>query len=251
MMKENKPLVSVITVCLNSRKYLEDAIKSLLEQTYPSIEYIILDGGSTDGSIDILNKYRNKIDRIVVEKDNGIFYTMNKGIKLTKGDIVYFLNADDKFYDNEVIEKVVAAFEKNKGADFVYGNISVYDPIKDSAYIEKYPYRVSKWLFIRKTIGHPATFFRASCFKKAGYFNESYKIASDYEWYLRALYFNKLKAFHIEKNISIFRLGGMSTNRKYRDLYFSERRTIQKQYFNVFELTCSGILESISKKLHA
>ena len=143
------------------------------------------------------------------------------------------------------------AVEDNKGADFIYGNIAVYDPIKGSVYIEKYPDRISKWLFIRKTIGHPATFFRASCFKKAGYFNEGYDIASDYEWYLRALYLNKLKVFHIEKNISIFRLGGMSTSRKYRDLYFSERRTIQKQYFNAFELKYSSILESISKKLHA
>ena len=247
----NYPKVTVITVCLNSKDFLESAIKSLFAQTYPNIEYLIIDGGSEDGSIEIINKYKNRIDVILMEKDNGVFDAMNKGIRLATGEIIYFLNSDDRFYDNEVVEEAVAVFKDNKWADFIYGNIAVYDPIKDKAYIEKYPCRVSKWLFIRKTIGHPATFFRAACFKKTGYFNDGYKIASDYEWYLRAIYINKLKAFHIEKNISVFRLGGMSTSRKYRDLYFSERRTIQRQYFNAFELACSGILEGINKKLHA
>lgn len=248
MKEENRPLVSVITVCLNSRKYLEEAIKSLSEQTYLNIEYIILDGGSTDGSIDIFNKYRDKISKIVVEKDNGIFNAMNKGIRLASGDIIYFLNSDDRFYDNQVIEEAVVAFSKRPETDFIYGNIGVFNPADGISCIEKYPQKITKWLFMRKTVGHPATFFRSSCFKNAGYFDERYKIAADYEWYLRTLCLNKLKTFHIEKNISMFRLGGISTNRKYRDLYFSERRTIQKRYFNAFELACSGILEFISKK---
>jgi len=247
----DSPKVSVITVCLNSMVFLEAAIKSLLAQTYPNIEYLIIDGGSVDGSVEIFNKYKNRIDRILIEKDNGVFDAMNKGIRLSSGEIIYFLNSDDRFYDNEVVKEVVAAFKGNKEADFIYGNIAVYDPIRERTYIEKYPSRVSKCLFIRKTIGHPATFFRVSCFKRTGYFNDGYKIASDYEWYLRALYLNKLKAFHIEKKISVFRLGGMSTSRKDRDLYFSERRAIQRQYFNAFELICSSILDGINKKLHA
>ncbi len=245
------PVVSIITVCLNSRKYLDDAIKSVSGQTYPNIEYLIIDGGSTDGSVEIFNKYKNRIDRLIVEKDKGIFDAMNKGIGLAGGEIIYFLNSDDRLYDNKVIERVAPLFTGDKNPDFVYGNIEVVNPVNGTSYIERYPRKITRKLFIRKTIGHPATFFSSFCFKKVGLFDEKYKIAADYEWFLRALYLNKLKALHIEKNISIFRLGGISTNRKYRDLYFSERRAIQKKYFNGFELMCSGILEFISKNLHA
>ena len=247
MKEENQPLVSVITVCLNSRKYLEEAIKSLSEQTYLNIEYIVLDGGSTDGSIDILNKYKNKINKIVVEKDNGIFDAMNKGIKLAEGNIIYFLNSDDRFYNNQVVEKAVTAFSRYKEEDFIYGNIIAFNPVTGYAYIERYPKKISKWLFIRKTIGHPATFFRSSCFKKAGYFDERYKIAADYEWYLRALFVKKLKSKHIKDNISIFSLGGISNNRKYSEVYISERKIIQKKYFNSFELACTDGLEKLKR----
>lgn len=245
------PKVSIITVCLNKKEFLEDCIHSVTSQTYKNIEYIVIDGGSTDRSVEVFDKYKNRIDRLIIEKDNGVFDAMNKGIRLANGDIVYFLNSDDRFYDNRVVEETIAVFVKQPEIDFIYGNIAVFDPTERTSYIEKYPQRISKWLFIRKTIGHPATFFHSSCFKKAGYFDQRYKIAADYEWYLRALYPNKLKSFHIEKNISIFQLGGISTDRKYRDLYFSERRAIQKKYFNVFELACSDILRFISRKHHA
>jgi len=250
-MEKSAPKVSIVTVCLNSREYLEDMIKSVLWQTYPNIEHIIIDGGSTDGSREIFDKYKNRIDKLVIEEDNGIFDAMNKGIRLATGDVIYFLNSDDRFYDDRVVEEVAVAFKKQTGIDFIYGNIAVFDPVTGSSYVERYPWRITKWLFIKKTIGHPATFFAAPCFKKAGYFDERYEIAADYEWYLRAIYLNGLKSFHMERNISVFQLGGISTNRKYRDLYFSERRAIQKKYFNTFELVCSNILEFISKILHA
>jgi glycosyltransferase involved in cell wall biosynthesis len=243
--------VSVITVCLNRKEFLESCITSALGQTYKNIEYIIIDGDSNDGSVEIFNKYRDKINKLVIEKDNGIFDAMNKGIALAAGEIIYFLNSDDMFYDNKVIEETVRIFTKQPEIDFIYGNIAISNPVDRNSYIERYPEKISKWLFIKKTIGHPATFFRSSCFEKAGYFDGRYKIAADYEWYLRALYTNKLKSFHVERNISLFQLGGISTNREYRNLYFSERKAIQKRYFNAFELACSGILDFISKNIHA
>ena len=97
------PKISIITVCLNSGDYLEDAIKSVSRQSYPNIEYIIVDGGSTDGSAGIFDKYKDRIDKIVTEKDNGIFDAMNKGIRLSGGDIIYFLNSDDRFFDDRVV----------------------------------------------------------------------------------------------------------------------------------------------------
>ena len=182
------PGVSVITVCLNSKDFLEDAIKSVSGQTYRNIEYLVIDGGSTDGTIDILNRYKDKISRIVTEKDSGIFNAMNKGIRMASGEIVYFLNSDDKFHDDKVVERAVDAFMNNSGIDFVYGNLEILDPFGRDSYIEKYPERITRRLFLKKTIGHPASFFRSHCFKKAGYFDERYKIAADYEWYLRAIF---------------------------------------------------------------
>lgn len=230
------PKVSIITVCLNCEKYFEDAIKSAYEQTYQNIEYIIIDGGSTDGSIKIFNKYKNRIDKLIMEKDNGIFDAMNKGIKLATGEIIYFLNSDDKFYDNKVVEKVVTAFEDNKKADFIYGNLMVFDPVTSTSYIERYPEKISRSLFLKKTIGHPASFFRSDCFQKVGYFDESYKIASDYEWYLRAIFTKGLKGAHIENIVSIFRLGGNSSVERDMKAYFSERILIQKKYLNPLQI---------------
>lgn len=246
---KNHTKVSIITASLNSKRYLENAIKSVSEQTYPNIEYIIIDGGSTDGSAEIFNKYRNRINRLLVEKDSGIFDAMNKGIGLASGEIIYFLNSDDRFYDNQVVEKVAEVFTKNKEIDFIYGNIVVFDPANRSSYIERYPGRISKWLFIRKTIAHPASFFRSSCFQNAGCFDPRYKIAADYEWYLRAIFIKGLKAIHIEDNISIFRLGGRSTDEANRKPYLLERDSIQRKYFNALELLYIGVLSRVKRLL--
>lgn len=243
--------VSIVTVCLNKKEDLEDCIHSVKNQTYQNKEHIIIDGDSADGSKEIFNKYKNNISKLVIEKDNGVYEAMNKGVKLASGDIIYFLNSDDRFYNDRVIEEAVKAFTICPEVDFIYGNLVTHDPITGKRHAETYPEKISRWLFIRKTIGHPATFFRSSCFKKVGYFDDRYKIAADYEWYLRALYSIRLRSFHIAKNISVFRLGGISTNQKFRDLYFSERRAIQKKYFNVFELACADILRFMRKKLYA
>ena len=95
--------VSIITVCLNSEDHLERAMKSVFEQSYENIEYIVIDGGSSDGSPEIFAKYKDKINKLVIEKDKGIFNAMNKGINIATGDIVYFLNSDDELCNNQVI----------------------------------------------------------------------------------------------------------------------------------------------------
>ena len=215
--------VSIITVSLNKKEFLEDCITSVINQTYENIEYIIIDGGSNDGSLEIFNKYRDKIKKLVAEKDNGIFDAMNKGIDLATGDVVYFLNSDDRFFDNNVVENAVKYFTEDETVDFIYGNIKSFNPINNFEYIEKYPNKVAKRLFIMKTLPHPGTFFRSRCFVKADKFDTAYKITSDYEWYLRALFVKKLKSRHIKNNISIFRLGGISNDSIHSELYLSER----------------------------
>lgn len=241
----NNIKVSVITVCLNSSKYLEDTIKSIVAQTYKNIEYIIIDGGSTDGTHEILHRYSNEISKVIVEKDRGVFDAMNKGIGLASGEIIYFLNSDDRLYDYNVVENVADFFIKNEGTDFIYGNIEVLNPDDNFSYIERYPDKITKWLFVTKTIAQPGSFFRTSCFKKCGYFDISYRFAADHDWYLRAIFVKKLKAAHIKDCISVFRLGGLSNNHRYAKAYFLERKAIEKKYFNSFELSCSGFLHAI------
>ncbi|MFC1623819.1 glycosyltransferase family 2 protein [Candidatus Omnitrophota bacterium] len=245
---KKNPKVSIITVCLNSEKYLEEAIKSVCEQTYPDIEYLVIDGGSTDRSVEIFDKYENRIDKLVIEKDGGIYEAMNKGIRLVSGEIIYFLNSDDRLFDKMVVEMVVAAFMDNSDADFIYGNIAVMDPVRRTSYIETSPRKITKRHFINRSIGHPASFFRSRCFQKAGYFDQNYKIAADYEWYLRAVFAKGLKAVYINDNMSVFRLGGMSTGKEHAQLYLRERRSIQKKYFNSLEMLCADLL-SIAKRL--
>jgi len=241
----NSIKVSVITVCLNSSKYLEDAIRSVKEQTYKNIEYIIIDGGSTDGTQEILRRYSNRISKLIVEKDKGVFDAMNKGISLASGEVLYFLNSDDKLYSNNVIENVVNFLIENKEADFIYGDMEVINPADNFSYIERYPDKISKWLFITKTIAQPGSFFKADCFKKCGYFDINYKFAADHDWYLKAIFIKKLKAVHIEDCISVFRLGGLSNDRKYARDYFLERKVIEKKYLNSFELLCADFMHAI------
>ena len=228
---ESNPLLSVITACLNSEKYLERAIKSVLAQDYPNIEHIIIDGGSKDGTLDIIRKYENDLGYWVSEPDKSIYDAMNKGIKASKGDILYFLNSDDRLYDKNVVKKVMDFFNK-KEVDFIYGDILQCNLNNSDLLLGRYPNNIKKRHFLRGTIGHPTTFFHRDCFIKAGNFDIRYKIMADYEWYLRALFKKGLRAAHTKQIISIFQEGGLS---KDTNLFSSEAKYIQKIYFNSYE----------------
>ena len=123
---KNSSLVSIITTVFNNKNTVESAIKSVLSQDYPNIEYIITDGGSTDGTIEIINKYEDKIAKFVSEKDRGVYDGMNKGIKLATGDIIGILNSDDLYASNDVIGKIVSAF-LSYSVDSVYGDLVYVD----------------------------------------------------------------------------------------------------------------------------
>lgn len=237
--------VSVITVCLNSENHLETAIRSVLSQTYKDIEYIIIDGGSTDNTLNIIRKYEGHISRWFSEKDKGVFDAMNKGINASTGGILYFLNSDDYLENESVIEKAVDFLKQEKGADFIYGDIKYYHPIRNRIWHKRYPDLINKHYFLMNSIGHPATFFRSSCFKKAGFYNPDLKIAGDFEWFLRALYKNGLKAVHVRLTICVFRLGGFSSHASYAEKHLKEVRDAQKSYFNSFEIWIGGYLNMI------
>ena len=229
------PKVSVITVCYNAEEFIEYAINSVLNQKYKNFEYIIIDGASTDNTVSIVNKYKSNIAFFLSEKDNGMYEAMNKGIKAATGDILYFLNSDDVFYDEYVIENVVKAFQTKIDIELIYGPIIIRDPIANESYIKTHDY-ITKSFFIYGAICQQGIFYRAEIFKKCGHFDNRYKIVGDYEWVLRAFYKCKIKREYYQGIIAIFRNGGMCNSDKFSNLHDKERKEVMKIYFNNFEL---------------
>jgi len=204
---EDKPLITVVTVVYNGDEYLEDTIKSVIEQTYDNVEYIIVDGGSKDGTLDIIRKYEHVIDYWVSEPDNGIYYAMNKGIKLASGTIIGLINADDYYLENAV-KYVVEQYERF-APDLVFGDkLMIKEDLGISKIISIDLPDNAKDVAIH--IVHPTVFVAKATYKKMK-FNEDYKIAADYDFMIRA-YNKKLKILKVEKIISVMRAGGVSDN---------------------------------------
>jgi glycosyltransferase len=210
--QKNKNIkVSIITVVYNNKDTIKDAIESVLNQTYKNIEYIIIDGGSNDGTVEIIRSYGNKIDKFISEKDNGIYDAMNKGIKLATGDIVGILNSDDFYASNDIIEKVVNEFIEKK-VDSVYGDL-VYVDAKNTDKIVRYwkskPFK--EGLFKKGWHpAHPTFFVKKEIYDKYGIFNLDFKIAADYELMLRFLEKCKISSSYIPEIFVKMRVGGES-----------------------------------------
>jgi len=176
-----KVRISVVTVAFNSSDFLEQTIQSVLNQTYNNIEYIIIDGASTDGSVEIINRYDDAIDYWVSESDKGIAHAMNKGIKASSGDYILFLHADDYFLNEQVVQTAVSYM--NSKPDIAAFNI-VFQ--KQDIEFECKSRGFNYWLNFKTGLYHQGVFCSRAVFKKLGGFDESYKIAMDYEFWLRA-----------------------------------------------------------------
>ncbi len=207
--------VSIITATYNSVKTLEGTIKSVLAQTYADIEYIIIDGASTDGTQQLIRQYELQFgERLkwLSEKDSGIYDAMNKGIKMATGEIVGILNSDDYFTNNNVIELMMAAF-KDSNLDAVYGDIHFIregQPDKIFRYYSSKPFR-PLWLRFGFMPAHPSFYCRKEVFEKAGLYKTDYKIGSDYEMMVRLFMVHKIKAKYLPLDFVTMRTGGAST----------------------------------------
>lgn len=202
--------ISIITVCKNSEDLIEQAIKSVISQTYLDIEYIIIDGNSQDRTKEIISRYNNSIARWISEPDDGIYAAMNKGIKLASGDFIYFLNSDDYLIDNRVIEDVVNTVKKNSSCDLIYGNLDARDLSHNYVYSIVHP--APEELMERMIWGwiyHQAVFARRSLFDRFGYFNEKYHISADHNWLYKVLE-SDAKLVYYPRKIASYWLGGIS-----------------------------------------
>lgn len=236
--------VSIITVCYNAEDFIEKAINSVIDQTYENIEYIIIDGNSSDNTISIINKYKDRVHYFLSEPDKGVYDAMNKGIKAASGDILYFLNSDDLFYDKYVIENISKMFILNNETELLYGQILIKDNFTNESYIKTHE-NISKSFFVIDTICHQGIFFKADTFKKCGLFDDTYKIVGDYEWLMRAFYKYNIKRKYYRSVIAIFRLGGMSSSTDFLELHQTERNKVISEYFNKFELYINRFAFSI------
>lgn len=203
--------VSVVTVCYNAEGFIETAIQSVLNQSYQNIEYIVVDGNSTDATFEIINQYKGQITKVISESDEGIYDAMNKGIKQATGDVIGILNADDFYFDSEVIQDVVNFFDE-KPTDSVYGDL-VYVERNNINKVVRY-WRSGEFKRAKFKYGwmlpHPAWFVKRQVYQKHGLYDLSLKTSSDYEYMLRVLYKHKISSRYLPRVMIIMRTGGTS-----------------------------------------
>ena len=205
--------VSIITACYNREQTIRGCIESVLAQDYPDIEYIVVDGASTDGSLSIINRYKDKIAKIISEPDQGMYEAINKGIRAATGDIIGLVHSDDTLFTPQTISHVVAKFQETH-ADFLYGDGLFVHPDCTKRVVRDWiggEYRLWKvrhgWLPL-----HPTCYIRRNVMERKGGYNESYKIAADSDLLLRYLLGGELSVAYLHEYIVRMRMGGLSTD---------------------------------------
>lgn len=203
--------ISIITVTYNSAATLENTIQSVLLQDHPDVEYIVVDGLSTDDTLSVIRKYRHKLDQFVSEKDNGLYYAINKGIAMATGDIIGILHADDFYLGDHALSNIDACFAKT-GADAVYANLYYVDKDNTDKIVRKWNsgnYKPGDFLWGWMP-PHPAFFVKREVYEKYGTFNTALRSAADYELMLRFIHKHKIKLAYLPEYIVKMRTGGQS-----------------------------------------
>lgn len=225
----NNIQVSIITPTYNSEKYLEETILSVVNQTYNNIQYIIIDGGSTDNTLNIIEKYKDKIDIFISERDNGMYDAINKGLKMATGQLVAYINSDDLYNDENVLSNIVDFFEENKDIDWAYSDfysINEKNEIISKHKVPKVNYKefiASDWSYIPQ----PTSIWRRKIIDEGVRFDCKYRMASDYKFFLTLV-----RDYNVKKttfNIAKFRIHEESLSSKQRDLNNKEMRAIKSE----------------------
>lgn len=223
--------VSIITSCYNRENTIRNAIESVLNQDYPNIEYIIIDGASTDNSLSIIKEYKDKINTIISEPDKGMYEAINKGLKIANGDIIGLVHSDDVLFDNNTISNIVNEFTHTQ-ADIIYGN-GIFVSAENSNKI------IRNWIsgnfkHWKVHLGwlplHPTVYIKQNIIKEKGTYNENYKIAADTDFLIRILYKTQYKVHYINQYIIKMRMGGLSTDNKKRKQMWNEDIQIFKSH---------------------
>jgi glycosyltransferase involved in cell wall biosynthesis len=247
--------ISIITVSYNSEQTIEDTILSVINQSYKNIEYIIIDGASTDSTHSILNKYQNQISKIISEKDHGIYDAMNKGILAATGDVIGILNSDDMYADSQVIKNIVALLQK-ENTDGVYADLQYVKKDNTTAIVRTWKsgsYKEGKFL-LGWMPPHPTFFVKKQMYDQFGTYNTIFKSAADYELMLRFIHKNKIKLSYLPRVIIKMRAGGKSnvtlSNRikaNIEDRKAWEINELKPNFFTLFIKPLSKLVQFIKK----
>ena len=215
--------ISVITISFNSAKTIEATLNSVLNQTYKNIQHIIIDGNSSDQSVQICKKFAH-VSKIISEEDSGIYNAFNKGLEIANGDIVGFLNSDDTFYNNNSLKIIVDGFKK--GIDAVHGNLKFYNH-KNKVIRNWISKPFEKGAFKKGWMpAHPTFYCRKNIYNKYGNYNELFKIAGDFELMLRFIETKNIKTMFIDKNLVKMKAGGISNSG-----FISKIRILKEEFF--------------------
>jgi len=206
----NKPLISIITINYNNLEGLKKTMSSVFEQTLQEFEYIVIDGGSTDGSTEYIERHKDKIDYWVSEKDSGIYNAMNKGIKVATGEYMLFLNSGDWLYENTVLDKIA---DKLSGCDVLYGNmVKVFPNGKQLLDKGVNGNEITFKTFADGTLNHSSSLIKRDLFIKYGFYDENLKIVSDWKFFLITLGLNNAVIKYVDYSLSYFDMTGISNS---------------------------------------
>lgn len=222
--------LSIITVNLNDAAGLRKTAASVLEQTFRDFEYIIIDGGSSDDSTDVIREISGSLSYRISEPDKGTYNAMNKGIKVARGEYCLFLNSGDFLVDNYVLEKI---FNNKIISDIISGDVLKIRPNKKYRRVSS-PERISLHKLCIHSLPHQASIIRRTLFEEIGYYTESYKIVSDWEFFLKALVIFEKSYSHIDVDVSYFRIGGISSVKESIRLARDESYDCLKRHFPKF-----------------
>lgn len=241
--------ISIITVTYNSESTIRDTLDCIKNQTYNNIEHIIIDGKSKDNTLKIISEYKHKLT-VISEQDTGIYDAMNKGIKISTGEIIGILNSDDFYLDNNIIRNIADIFLSDNELDILFGNLLYVKENNTSKIVRKWisiPYY--KNFFENGNVPpHPTLFLRKKVYKDAGLFNLKFKLAADYEFMLRIFKKHSYKSQHLNEYLVKMRLGGES-NKSIYNIYLANIEILKSWIINDFNIPFLLVPKKIFKRL--
>jgi glycosyltransferase involved in cell wall biosynthesis len=218
--------LSVITINRNNADGLDKTIQSVINQSFKDFEYIVIDGNSTDNSLDVIKKYDNKINYWISETDTGIYNAMNKGIAKSNGNYLLFLNSGDYLVNKDVLKSV---FEHQQTADIIYGNMQI-DWGNGKITSGKMPDKITFKQMYLDTLWHPVSFIKKTLFDKYGLYNETYKIVADYDFFFKVIIIHNASTYHVNVDIAMYNLTGLSSLDSNKALEQAERKKVIESY---------------------
>lgn len=241
--------ISLITINRNNAKGLEKTMMSVATQTFKEFEYIVIDGASTDESVEIIKRYESQFAHLkwVSEPDKGIYNAMNKGIRMATGDYIQILNSADCLASNEVTEQMLAELERQGEPSILYGNMVKCFPngrkVVDKCFAGQ---EITMLGMYTGTLNHDPAYIRRDLFEKYGYYDESLKIVSDWKWYLQAIILGGAKPHYVDMDVTLFDMTGISENAESKERIKKERQTVLHElvpeaYLNDYENYSSDI----------